>query len=358
MRGIRGVSARVSLTASYVGLVAVAGAILLGVVWFFLLRYVPTRAISTDTGWAPNQGDLLRAFVPAAAWAMAVLLIVGAVGGWFLAGRMLAPLRRLTEATRHADAGNLALRVGMTRRDEFGELADSFDGMLERIEAHVAEQQRFAANASHELRTPLAITRTLLEVARSDPDRDTAALLERLARVNDRSIELVEALLLLSRVERRAFERRDVDLSLLLEEAAEALLPLAEERGAELLVSSAPAPTSGSEPLLGQVAVNLLHNALVHGDPTRGPVSASTWLDEGEAVLVVESAGAILDPASVETLVEPFHRGVTRTRREGQEGAGLGLAIVAAIVHAHDGTLHLTARPSGGLRVVVRLAEG
>ncbi|MFT4279902.1 sensor histidine kinase [Microbacterium sp.] len=220
-----------------------------------------------------------------------------------------------------------------------------------------SEQQRFAANASHELRTPLAITRTLLEVARSDPDRDTAALLERLARVNDRSIELVEALLLLTRVERRAFERRDVDLSLLLEEAAEALLPLAEERGAELIVSSAPAPTSGSEPLLGQVAVNLLHNALVHGDPNRGPVSASTWLDEGEAVLVVESAGAVLDPVSVDTLVEPFQRGAARTRREGQEGAGLGLAIVAAIVRAHDGTLHLTARPSGGLRVVVRLAE-
>ena len=131
---------------------------------------------------------------------LAFLLVFGLLGGWLLAGRMLAPLTRITDATRMAATGSLSHRIWLPgRRDEFRELADAFDAMLARLEAHVAEQQRFAANASHELRTPLSITQALLDVARSDPNHDHDELLGRLHDVNTRAIDLTEALLLLSR---------------------------------------------------------------------------------------------------------------------------------------------------------------
>src|SRR3989475_5473276 len=101
--------------------------------------------------------------------------------------------------------------------------------MLARLEAHIAEQQRFAANASHELRTPLAITQTLLDVAHNDPNRDTGELVDRLHAVNTRAIDLTEALLLLSRADQRSFTRERVDLSLIAEEATETLLPVRSE---------------------------------------------------------------------------------------------------------------------------------
>src|SRR6185312_1076041 len=160
------------------------------------------------------------------------LLVFSLLGGWILAGRMLAPLSRITDATRTAAAGSLSHRIRLPgRQDEFRELADSFDAMLARLEAHVGEQRRFAANASHELRTPLTITQTLLDVARNDPNRDTGDLVDRLRAINTRAIDLTEALLLLSRADQRAFTRQHVDLSLIAEEATETLLPLAEKRG-------------------------------------------------------------------------------------------------------------------------------
>ena len=168
-----GPSARLKLTLSYAGFLMVAGTLLLATVWVFLLRYVPDHARFGPGPASPTRSDLLDAFAPRAAQALAVLLVVGLVGGWFLAGRMLAPLTRITEATRIAADGSLSHRIRLEgRTDEFRELADGFDTMLARLEAQVAEQQRFAANASHELRTPLAITQTLLDVARKDPDRD------------------------------------------------------------------------------------------------------------------------------------------------------------------------------------------
>ncbi|MET0859415.1 MAG: HAMP domain-containing protein, partial [Microbacterium sp.] len=163
----RGISVRVKLTLSYAGFLLVTGGLLLAVVWVFLLRYVPSGPISGDGPFIPNRGDLVRAFVPPAVWALVFLLVFGLVGGWILADRMLAPLARITAATRKAGEGSLSHRIDLEGPDdEFRELADSFDAMLARLEAHVAEQQRFAANASHELRTPLAISQTLLDVAR------------------------------------------------------------------------------------------------------------------------------------------------------------------------------------------------
>jgi two-component system, OmpR family, sensor histidine kinase VanS len=239
-------------------------------------------------------------------------------------------------------------------QDEFRELSDAFDAMLARLEAHVAEQQRFAANASHELRTPLAVTQTLLDVARNDPNRDNGELVDRLHAVNTRAIDLTEAMLLLSRADQRSFAREHVDLSLTAEEATETLLPLAEERGATIETSGDATPTIGSPALLLQMTTNLVHNAIVHNLPEQGSVWVTTSVHPKTVMLTVENTGEKLTPQLVSTLVEPFQRGSRRIRTD-HAGVGLGLAIVKSIIRAHDGRLTLAPRAAGGLCVTVQL---
>jgi two-component system, OmpR family, sensor histidine kinase VanS len=354
-----GLSVRLKLTVSYAAFVMLAGALLLGAVWVFLLRYVPRGETvivhNTHVFVSPGRGALLRDFGPAAAIVLACLLIFGLLGGWLLAGRMLAPLARITDATRLAATGSLSHRIRLPgRRDEFRELADSFDTMLARLEAHSAEQQRFAANASHELRTPLAITQTLLDVASKDPDRENSELVDRLQVVNTRAIDLTEALLLLSHADQRSFTPERVDLSLVGEEATEALLPLAEKHGVTIETSGDMTPTVGSGVLLLQLTTNLVHNAIVHNLPHRGIVWVTTSARPTSVVLTVENTGEKLTPQLVSTLVEPFQRGTQRVRSD-HAGVGLGLAIVKSITQAHDGTLTLSPRPAGGLCVTVQL---
>src|SRR5436189_6198059 len=176
-----GLSVRLKLTLSYAGFLMLAGAVLLVAGYFSLSRGVHPGVIFI----VQSHSDLLRNFAPIAAIVMGFLLVFGLLGGWLLAGRMLAPLARVTDATRMAANGSLSHRIRLPgRRDEFRELADAFDTMLARLEAHVAEQRRFAANASHELRTPLAITQTLLDVARKDPGSANGELVDRLHAVN------------------------------------------------------------------------------------------------------------------------------------------------------------------------------
>jgi len=355
-------SVRLKLTLSYAGFLMLAGALLLAAVWLFLLRYVPDRALivpgSTGTplhGVFPVRSSLLHVFAPRAAAVLGFLLVFGLLGGWILAGRMLAPLTRITDATRTATTGSLSHRIRLPgRRDEFRELADSFDAMLERLEAHDAEQQRFAANASHELRTPLSITQTLLDVARNDPSRENGELVDRLRAVNTRAIDLTEALLLLSRADQRSFTREHVDLSLLAEEATETLLPFAEKHGVTIETSGDTTPTIGSPALLLQMATNLVHNAIVHNLPEDGTVWVTTSIHPKSVVLTVENTGEKLTPKLVSTLDEPFQRGSKRIRTN-HAGVGLGLAIVKSIAEAHDGTLTLTPRAAGGLCVTVQL---
>ncbi|MFG3585661.1 sensor histidine kinase [Streptomyces sp. NPDC047990] len=355
MRRPPGLSARMKLALSYAGFLAVAGALLLAVVWVYLLRYVPNTSRGL-LGISPNRYLLVHTFAPAAAVAMAFLLVFGLVGGWLLAGRMLAPLTSITAAARRAGNGSLSHRIGMEgRRDEFRELSDTFDTMLERLESHVAEQRRFAANASHELRTPLAISQTLLDIAREDPTRDRDDVLARLRVVNTRAIGLTEALLLLSRSDRGTFGREDVDLSLVAEEAAETLLQLAERRGVTLEVTGGTARTRGSAELLLRMVTNLVQNAVVHNLPVGGTVTVHTEARGDASVVRVENTGRPLPPELVPTLVEPFRRGADRARTDEHAGVGLGLAIVHSVVRAHDGTLDLVARPAGGLLVTVRL---
>ena len=347
-----GVSVRLKLTLSYAGFLMLAGVLLLAIVWAIVVHYQP------DVGMSPAgpllRSNLLRSIAISAAAVLAFLLVFGLVGGWLLAGRMLAPLTRITDATRSAANGSLSHRIRLPgRNDEFRELADAFDAMLARLEAQVAEQQRFAANASHELRTPLAITQTLLDVARKDPNPKSGELVERLDAVNTRAINLTEALLLLSRSDQRSFARERVDLSLIAEDAVETLLPLADQRGVTVEATGATTPTIGSPALLLQLCTNLVHNAIVHNVADRGTVWVTTRAQQGRVVLTVENTGERLSPEMLPALVEPFQRGASRIRTE-HAGVGLGLAIVRSITRAHDGTLDLTARAGGGLSVTVQ----
>ncbi|WP_281178538.1 sensor histidine kinase [Streptosporangium amethystogenes] len=340
-------SVRLKFTLSYAGFLILAGALLLVAVWVFLRRII--------AGLVPKRFILLHDFAPAMGTVLVFMLVFGLLGGWILAGRMLAPLARITDATRMAADGSLSHRIQLEgRKDEFRELADAFDAMLARLEAHVAEQQRFAANASHELRTPLAISQALLDVARHDPTHDHGELVGRLRAVNAQAIDLTEALLVLSRADQRSFTREPVDLSLLVEEAVETLLPLAEKRGVTIDASGDITPAIGSQALLLQMTTNLVHNAIVHNLPERGTVWVKTSVRPETAVLTVESSGEKLSSQLVSTLTEPFQRGTERIRND-HAGVGLGLAIVKSIIQVHDGSLTIVPRPTGGLRIVVQL---
>jgi two-component system, OmpR family, sensor histidine kinase VanS len=353
-----GLSARAKLTLSYAGFLMLAGTLMLAAVWVVVLRYIPDGVLAhMHPSWwfLFDQSDPLHGFGSVAAIVLASLLVFGLVGGWLLAGRMLAPLARITDATRTAASGSLSHRIELDgRQDEFRELADSFDSMLARVEAHVAEQRRFAANASHELRTPLAVTQTILDVARGDPNRDAGELVDRLHDVNTRAIDTIEALLLLSRAEQRSFTTEHIDLSLIAEEATETLLPLAEKRHLTIATSGETTPAVGSHALLLQLATNLVQNAIVHNVPEHGSVWVTTSVQPRRAVLTVENTGEQLTPQLVATLAEPFQRGTERIRGD-HAGVGLGLAIVKSITQAHDGTLTLTPRTAGGLHVSVEL---
>jgi two-component system, OmpR family, sensor histidine kinase VanS len=350
-----GSSVRLKLTLSYAGFLMLASALMLAVVWWSILRYIPD-GVTFGLPWIrPIRSDPLNGFTVPFAIVLTFLLVFGLVGGWLLAGRMLAPLTRITDATRMAATGSLAHRIQLPgRRDEFRELADAFDAMLARLEAHVAEQQRFAANASHELRTPLAVTQTLLDVARNDPNRNSGELVDRLHAVNTRAIDLTEALLLLSRADQRSFTPEHADLSLIAEEATETLLPLAEQRGATIETAGDTTPTTGSPALLLQMTTNLVHNAIVHNLTEHGTVWVTTSAHPNSVLLTVENTGEKLTPHLVSTLAEPFQRGRKRIRTD-HAGVGLGLAIVKSIAQAHDGTLTLTPRAAGGLCVTVQL---
>jgi two-component system sensor histidine kinase VanS len=375
---------RLRLTLLYSGLFLVSGAVLL-VTTYLLFRSTTGVDLIVPTGTpqgsnsagalngalaTPNVDRQVRHMYAASlartthglhqgllqsAIALTIMTAVSIALGWLVAGRVLRPLRAMTASTRQISERNLDERLALSGpRDELKDLADTIDGLLARLEAHVAEQQRFAANASHELRTPLAVTQTLLDVARSDPNRDHGELVERLHGVNTRAIDLTEALLLLSRAGQRSFTRENVDLSLMAEEATETLLPLAEEHGVTIETSVEMTPTVGSRALLLQLSTNLVHNAIVHNLSDNGTVWVTTSAGPDVVELTIENTGDTLAPQMVSTLVEPFLRGDERVRTD-HAGVGLGLAIVESIAQAHDGTLTLAPRSAGGLRVTVRI---
>lgn len=372
----RGLSVRAKLALSYAGFLIVAG-IALFAVGFLLLRFVPDGSIMVPGGgWAPNRSDLLEVFIRYAWWAMGLLVTFGLIGGWMLAGLVLRPLGRITAAAASARDGRLDHRVALPGRgNELTDLADTLDSMLDRVEQTLAEERRFAANASHELRTPHAIVRTMVEVAQADPEgRDVDVLLQRIGTTNDRAIATTESLLTLARIGRgTALETDSFDFAELVASVVTDASVDAAARGIHLESWLTPTRVTANRQLLEQLVTNLLGNALVHNAPepltpgAAGPTDAR-WVrvavttNAAMPELLIANSGAVLDDAVVAALTEPFVRGAGRTRAPAtggieHTGAGLGLAIVASIVRAHQGELEVVARPDGGLQVRVTLGR-
>jgi signal transduction histidine kinase len=379
-------SARARLTLLYTGLVAVGGAVLVGVTYALVAGNLQTPvakpsapdqnfldkclAAATTKG-APNPkqycSDLFAQGAASGAsaqrettlshlltnslTALALVTVLAAVAGWVLAGRILAPVRQLTAAAREASEYTLGRRLALTGpRDELRELADTFDAMLARLDAAFSAQRRFIANAGHELRTPLTVMRTTLDVVLAKPEPTVAELTamgEEVRRAVDYTDALIDALLTLARNDRTQLAAEAVDLGTVAENA----LDERDLRGLVLDTRLDAAPLCGDPVLLERLVANLLDNAARYNLP-EGRISVWTWTDHGSAVVRVANSGPVVPPDAVPSLFEPFRR---LQDRVGQNGFGLGLPLVASIAAAHAGVVEALAQEGGGLQVTVRL---
>jgi len=374
---------RLRLTALYGVMILVSGAIVLAIASGVVVARSSTEAVQSP-GQRPQSAlsladariqqlqhqlavqsshtasGLSRNLVIGSVIALGIMTVVSVLLGWLVAGRVLRPLRQMTVATRRISADSLDERLAMPGpSDEMKDLADTIDGLLERLEGAFAAQRRFVANASHELRTPLTTIRASIDVAVAKPGPvppPTIALADRLRTELDRIDELLEGLLVLARAQHGELPGR---ATLSLESAVSAALgaQAANIAAKRLTVQQSTgrdgAWVQGSQALLCRMVENVIDNAIGH-NADGGWVSVATGIDGNRACLVVENGGDVLDQRQVDQLGQPFRRlGADRTGSD--TGSGLGLSIVAAIAAAHLGTLDLRARPEGGLRVSIML---
>ncbi|GAA3376599.1 HAMP domain-containing sensor histidine kinase [Streptomyces sannanensis] len=290
-------------------------------------------------------------------FALVGLSIIAFAFGYGMAGRVLSPLGRITRTARTVVSTDLSRRIELEGPDdEFKELADTFDEMLDRLERAFTAQQRFVANASHELRTPLAINRTLLEVQLSDPAApvELQQLGKTLLATNERSEQLVEGLLLLARSENEIVDRKPVDLAEVATRAIDQARGEAEAKGVQFRGRRAPVVIRGNGVLLERIALNLVQNAVRYNVPEDGWVEVTTELQQGQAVLVVSNTGPVVPAYEIDNIFEPFRR--LRTERTGSDkGVGLGLSIVRSVARAHGGRIIAEPREGGGLVMRVTL---
>ncbi|GAA0964662.1 HAMP domain-containing sensor histidine kinase [Actinocorallia libanotica] len=357
-------TARLRLTLGYACFLVGAGAVTMAIIYVGI-RYVPnyplTAANPRDTRTAPSREEILDTLLKASGAALVVLAVIGLVGGWLLAGWVLRPLQHINRAAVRAANGSLDHRVRLTgRKDEFTALADTFDTMLDRLQRSFEEQRRFAANASHELRTPLAITRTMLQVALTDPDGPDDRLLTRLYETNQRGIEIIDALLQLSSLDRTPLATAPVDLATAAAQALEATETEAVQRGVTISTDLRPVVVQANDALLRRAIGNLLENAVRHNLPTGGSLTLTTGPDPSDderALLTVTNTGPHIPADAVKTYLEPFLRGRGRTADPDptRRGHGLGLTLTSRITTAHHGALHLAPAPQGGLTVRLSL---
>ncbi|OLF12703.1 two-component sensor histidine kinase [Actinophytocola xinjiangensis] len=363
-----GLRARITLLAT--ALVALVSVLLLWLAWALASGAVTVPSLPAGTTVlvdgvpvkAEKLAEVLRdqartRVLVAGSIAFVCVLVATALLAWTFTGRMLKPLRDVTGTARRLSAESLGERIALRGpRDEVAELADTFDAMLDRLQATFAAQRQFVANASHELRTPLSVIRTELDVTLADPNAD-ADELRRMAGVvraaTLRAGQLVEALLLLARTDGMGLAVVEpVDLAAVVGSAWRPLGQDAAGRGLSVTFNDLPAPVRGDPALLERVAGNLLENAVRH-NVDGGWIEVWTGAGPEWSSLRVASSGAAVDPERVDELFESFRRGgVDRTAHT---GTGLGLSIVKAVVLAHRGMVGAEAVPGGGLTVTVHL---
>jgi signal transduction histidine kinase len=375
------------LTLLYGGMFLVCGAVLLAITYTLVDHATVTRTIlahphgrpptanrARPVHSAPTEPRSSNAFaifvthqqrihdlhqlVVWSAIALAVMTVASMLLGWVVAGRVLAPLREITATTKQISAGNLHERLALAGpRDELTQLADTIDGLLERLDGSFESQRRFVANASHELRTPLAMMRTFLDVAIAKPDgapAQTRALDADLRGALDHADRLLESFLVLARAEHGELgERQRVAVEQLVTAALRDRAGQIAAKKIDVNTALHPVRVVGSETLLVRMVENVIENAIRHNQD-HGSIAIALTLDGTIARLVVDSDGDPLEEQAVAQLGQPFRR-VGRDRVGSQNGHGLGLSIVAAIAAAHDGMLELHARRQGGLRVEISL---
>ncbi|WP_328913267.1 MULTISPECIES: sensor histidine kinase [unclassified Streptomyces] len=383
---------RTRLTLTYGGLFAASAAAMIGLLYLFMMygpSYSPTLTSTisvTKCGAAlcgadshasgagafakptspgllafevSSKADFLQALVLFSAVALLVLMVIVLLVGWVVAGRMLAPLQKITSTAQGIADSTLHERIPLDGpRDEIRELAETFNAMLRRLEQAFQAQRRFAANASHELRTPLASMRTILQVTLAVPDPEQLRIAgPQLLALNQRSTEITEALLTLARADHGAIAHEEADLGSLAHELWVQSRPQAEQAGVTVAEPRGRSTVWGDSVLLRQLMRNLVDNAIRHNHRGGTVTVGVAETDSGEASIRVRNTGPELGQDEVDRAFEPFHRLDTRkesrTARPG--GHGLGLAIVQSIVRAHDGTLTATPLRPNGLEVTVRL---
>ncbi|WP_159622156.1 sensor histidine kinase [Ruania rhizosphaerae] len=373
----RRLTIRARLCASYAGLVSVCGIVFIALLYLYM-RYVPSYDLqvrqapeldpsaSPDAASGPTEptgfgtaqpleirsaDDFLENLLIASAIALGILIVLGAVLGWVMAGRIIEPIAAINTAANRAANGDLDHRIHMDGpRDEIRDLSETFDRMLASLEHSFQAQRRFAANASHELRSPLTTVKTMIDVTLADPDAEACelrALAERIRDVNQSHIDTVEALLNLASASNALLAPEPVDLTPLIDEVMTELADEIEAKDLTVTVETAGARTLGNAILLRQAISNLLRNAARHNH-AGGTIAIATSTGADRTRLTITNTGAVVDGDTLDQLTEPFARGNGRTVTRGT-GHGLGLAIVAAIAHAHEGTLTLEANPGGGL---------
>ncbi|MEU8235910.1 HAMP domain-containing sensor histidine kinase [Actinoplanes sp. NPDC048967] len=347
---------RTQLTLLYAVPFLASGAILLSIP---ILQSRESSPVGTGVGpppVAPVPGPDLARVVTASAAGLAAMGLVALVLGWLIAGRFLRPLREITATARDISASNLHRRLGRTgRNDEFTELAATLDDLFARLEASFTAQRDFVANASHELRTPLTAQRALLQVALADPDVTVESLRAVGRDVLDLGAaqeRLIDALLTLATGEQGVEHREPFDLADVAGAVVTGRQDEAQRRDLEVRVQLDTAPATGDRRLVESLVANLVDNALRHNTPG-GSVELRTAAVDGRATLTVRNTGAVIPPAELDRLFQPFQRlGAQRLGHSG--GHGLGLAIVRAIATAHGATLVPAAPPEGGLAIEVR----
>jgi signal transduction histidine kinase len=382
---------RTRLALLYAALFLASGSVLLGLTYGLVAASLPAASASPASGFDKNQLAKLskackqphpdpgtvaackQAFDEGTKSATALvrqraldsLLLYSLVGlgvmtvasgglGWYVSGRVLRPVRAITETARRASDQHLGERLALTgARDELKELADTFDDMLDRLDHAFAAQRRFVANASHELRTPLTVMRTAIDVALAKPDRTTRQLEDMAARVRrsiDRAEAMIEALLVLAVSDQGGTSRELLDLSAVAEDALELAAPGITRLGLTVRAELAPAETTGDQPLIERMVWNLVHNAVEHNQPG-GWIRITTGRVHGGAVLSIANSGPVVPADAVPTLSEPFRR----MEKRGDGGVGLGLSIARSVSAAHGTELEVRGQPEGGLSVRVVL---
>ena len=338
---------RLRLTAIYALLFGACGALLLGLSSWIVHRHVDRTLPAGFADRALAQLDAQFAL------ALGGMLLVSVALGYVVAGRVLAPLGRVTALARRVTQERMGERIAMGGpHDELRDLAETIDGMLDRLETAFDGQRRFVANASHELRTPLTVIRAEVEVALADPDAtpgDLRHMGEVVLEAADRTQALLDSLMVLARSQQALPRREPVDLASAARTAAAISAVEAAARGVDVALDVEPAPLLGDPPLVERLVANLVENAIRHNEPG-GRVRVTTR----PGLVRVENTGPAIAPEDVRRLAEPFER---LQRDSDRPGAGLGLSIVRAVADAHGARLELTPRVGGGLLAEVTFPE-